>query len=185
MKIPQGGGGVCRRGRGVGRVSAANWGFCWGEQFFFFRGRNGMSSSDLGKRNRTPPWSREELFSGKGVFWRRGPLQSPCTGKKKPGPSFPCFFCGKWQGKPPKKQGFFIPTEPLKSLKKEGKNAQKQKKREKRSKKQKKGKNAKKNKEFLAGGTKTKEFPYTGKERKDREEKRAQTETLWSSEASM
>ena len=41
-------------------------------------------------------------------------------------PSFPCCF-GKRQGKPPKKQGFFIPTEPLKSLQKKGKNAQKNK----------------------------------------------------------
>ena len=37
-----------------------------------------------------------------------------------PCPSFPCFF-GKWQGKTPKKQGFFIPTEPLKSLEKKRK----------------------------------------------------------------
>ena len=42
LKIPQGGG-VSRRGRGVGRVSAANWGF-WGGGGgglnIFFRGRN-------------------------------------------------------------------------------------------------------------------------------------------------
>ena len=37
-----------------------------------------------------------------------------------PCPSFPCFLW-KRQGKPPKKQGFFIPTEPLKSLEKKGK----------------------------------------------------------------
>ena len=42
----------------------------------------------------------------------------------KPCPSFPCFF-GKRQGKPPKKQGFFIPTEPLKSLEKKGKTPKK------------------------------------------------------------
>ena len=41
-----------------------------------------------------------------------------------PCPSFPCFF-GKWQGTPPKKQGFFIPTEPLKSLEKKGKTLKK------------------------------------------------------------
>ena len=49
---------------------------------------------------------------------------------------------------PPKKQGFFIPTEPLKSLEKKGKNAQK-------------------NKELLAR-RKNREF-QTNKERKDRE----------------
>ena len=41
-----------------------------------------------------------------------------------PCPSFPCFF-GKMPGKPPKKQGFFIPTEPLKSLEKKGKTLKK------------------------------------------------------------
>ena len=41
-----------------------------------------------------------------------------------PCPSFPCFF-GKWQGKPPKEQGFFIPTEPLKSLEKKRKTLKK------------------------------------------------------------
>ena len=35
------------------------------------------------------------------------------------------FFFGKKARKPPKKQGFFIPTEPLKSLQKKGKNARK------------------------------------------------------------
>ena len=60
-----------------------------------------------------------------------------------PCPSFPCFF-GKRHGKPPKKQGFFIPTEPLE-------------RREKRS----------KNKELLAG-EKNKEF-QKNKERKDRD----------------
>ena len=60
--------------------------------------------------------------------------------RRKPCPSFPCFF-GKRQGKPPKKQGFSIPTEPLKSLK-----------------------NAQKNKEILAG-EKTKEFQKTRKGR--------------------
>ena len=44
-----------------------------------------------------------------------------------PCPSFPCFF-GKRQGKPPKKQGFFIPTEPLKSLEKKGKTVKKTRK---------------------------------------------------------
>ena len=39
---------------------------------------------------------------------------------QKPCPSFPCFL-GNRQRKPPKKQGFFIPTEPLKSLEKKGK----------------------------------------------------------------
>ena len=39
----------------------------------------------------------------------------------KPCPSFPCFFFGKRPAKPPKKQGFFIPTEPPKSLEKKGK----------------------------------------------------------------
>ena len=44
---------------------------------------------------------------------------------------FPChslsmFFFGKWQGKPPKKPGFFIPTERTPKVPgKEGKNAQK------------------------------------------------------------
>ena len=41
-----------------------------------------------------------------------------------PCPSFPCFF-GKCHGKPPKKQRFFIPTEPLKSLEKKGKTLKK------------------------------------------------------------
>ena len=41
-----------------------------------------------------------------------------------PCPSFPCFF-GKRQGKPPQKQGFCIPTEPLKSLEKKGKTPKK------------------------------------------------------------
>ena len=54
-----------------------------------------------------------------------------CYMNSKPCPSFPCFF-GERHGKPQKKQGYFIPTEPLKSLEKKGKNAQK-------------------NKEFLAG----------------------------------
>ena len=36
-----------------------------------------------------------------------------------PCPSFPCFF-GKRQGKPPKKQGFFIPPASLTSLEKKG-----------------------------------------------------------------
>ena len=50
----------------------------------------------------------------------------PQKNKKKnyPCPSFPCFF-GKTRGKPPKKQGFFIPTEPLKSLEKKGKTLKK------------------------------------------------------------
>ena len=34
-------------------------------------------------------------------------------------------FFGKWQGKPPKKQGFFIPTEPLKSLERREKHSNK------------------------------------------------------------
>ena len=62
---------------------------------------------------------------------------------------FLVFFFWKWKGKPPKKQGFFIPAEPLKSLEKKGKTLKK------------------KNKEFLAG-EKNKEFPKN-KERKDRE----------------
>ena len=45
----------------------------------------------------------------------------------RPCPSFPCFL-GKSQGKPPKKQGFFIPTEPLKSLEKKGKTLEKTRK---------------------------------------------------------
>ena len=61
--------------------------------------------------------------------------------------SFLSLFFWKWKGKPPKKQGFFIPTEPLKSL-------------------EKKGKTLKKNKEFLAR-RKNKEF-QKNKERKDR-----------------
>ena len=40
-------------------------------------------------------------------------------------PSFPCFFGGKWPEKPPTKQGFAIPTEPLKSLEKKGKTLKK------------------------------------------------------------
>ena len=63
-----------------------------------------------------------------------------------PCPSFPCFL-GKRQGKPPKKQGFFIPTEPLKSL-------------------EKKGKTLNKTKEILAA-EENKEFPKN-KEGKDR-----------------
>ena len=65
---------------------------------------------------------------------------------KLPCPSFPCFF-RKRQGKPAKKQGIFIPTEPLKSLEKKRKTLQKYK-------------------EFLAR-EKHKEFKK-GKERKDR-----------------
>ena len=42
-----------------------------------------------------------------------------------PCPSFPCFFFGKRQEKPPKKQGFFIPSEPLKSVEKKGKTLKK------------------------------------------------------------
>ena len=38
--------------------------------------------------------------------------------------SFPCFF-GKRQGKPPKRQGFFLSSEPLKSLGKKGKTRKK------------------------------------------------------------
>ena len=38
-----------------------------------------------------------------------------------PCPSFPCFLFWKRQGKPPKKQGFFTPTEPQDSLEKKGK----------------------------------------------------------------
>ena len=62
-----------------------------------------------------------------------------------PALSFLSLFFGKRQGKPPKKQGFFIPTEPLKG--EEGENAQK-------------------NKEILAA-EKNKEF-QKNKERKDR-----------------
>ena len=46
--------------------------------------------------------------------------------REKPCPSFPWFF-GKRRGKPPKKQGFFIPAEPLKSLEKKGKTLKKKK----------------------------------------------------------
>ena len=56
----------------------------------------------------TPLWA---------MFRKPQPLQLPC-------PSFPCFF-GKWPGKRPKKQGFFIPSEPLKSLEKKGKTLKK------------------------------------------------------------
>ena len=35
------------------------------------------------------------------------------------------FFSGKWQGKSPKRQGSFIPTEPLKSLEKKGRTLKK------------------------------------------------------------
>ena len=41
-----------------------------------------------------------------------------------PSPDLLCFF-GKRQGKPPKKQGFFIVAEPLKSLGKKGKTRKK------------------------------------------------------------
>ena len=54
-----------------------------------------------------------------------------------PCPSFP-FFCGKRHGKPPKKQGFFIPTEPLKSLGKKGKTFEKTRNSSRREKKKKK-----------------------------------------------
>ena len=40
-------------------------------------------------------------------------------------PSFPCFCWKKGKENPPKKQGFLIPTEPLKIPGKEGENAQK------------------------------------------------------------
>ena len=43
-----------------------------------------------------------------------------------PGSSFPCAF-GKRRGKPPKKQGFFILAETLKSLGKKGKTRKKSK----------------------------------------------------------
>ena len=61
----------------------------------------------------------------------------------RPCPSFPCFL-GKWQGKPPKKQGFFIPAEPLKTLEKKGKTLKKtrnslQGKKARKSKKARKG----------------------------------------------
>ena len=42
--------------------------------------------------------------------------------------SFLSLFLGKRQGKPPKKQGFYIPTEPLKSLGKKGKTLKKTRK---------------------------------------------------------
>ena len=45
------------------------------------------------------------------------PVPLPC-------PSSPCFF-GKRQGKPPKKQGFFIPTEPLNPWKRREKRSKK------------------------------------------------------------
>ena len=63
-----------------------------------------------------PEWGIFRIFS---VFFRIFPVLRgfPC-------PSFPCFF-GKRQGKPPKKQGFFIPTEPLISLEKKGKTLEK------------------------------------------------------------
>ena len=44
--------------------------------------------------------------------------------QKQPCPSFPVFF-GKRHGQPPKKQGFFSPTGPLKSLEKKGKTLKK------------------------------------------------------------
>ena len=58
------------------------------------------------------------------------------------------FICGKSQGKPPKKQGFLIPTEPLKSLEKKGRRSKK------------------KTRKFLAGERKTRNS--TNKKNKER-----------------
>ena len=52
----------------------------------------------------------------------RAAISEPKTGSSL---SFLSLFFGKRQGKPPKKQGFFIPTEPLKSLEKKGKTLKK------------------------------------------------------------
>ena len=62
-----------------------------------------------------------------------GPLSTIAT---TPCPSFPCFLRNR-QRKPPKKQGFFIPTEPLKSLEKKGKKLEKTRKSSKKRRKNK------------------------------------------------
>ena len=64
-----------------------------------------------------------------------------------PALSFLSFFFGKRQGKLPKKQGFFILTEPLKSLEKKGKTLKKKKKKGNPRKAKKQGNPKKKNKE--------------------------------------
>ena len=69
---------------------------------------------DLKGHFESDTWTR--LIEGRGALYMR----------ETPYPSFPCFF-GKRRGKPPKKQGFFIPTETLKSQEKKRKNAQKNK----------------------------------------------------------
>ena len=64
---------------------------------------------------------------------RTNPGESPDkSGKSRKNPEVPnsvlpllVFFFGKWQGKLPKKQGLFIPTEPLKSLEKRGETLEK------------------------------------------------------------
>ena len=55
------------------------------------------------------------------------PFVSPCFRFSKPCPSFP-WFLGERQGRPRKEQGFFIPTEPLKSLEKKGRRPEKTRK---------------------------------------------------------
>ena len=72
----------------------------------------------LGKSSGSSPQKHSGMFP---IFFGAADFRwnPPC-------PSFPCFL-GKRQGKPPKKQGFFIPTEPLKIPGKEGKNARKNK----------------------------------------------------------
>ena len=102
----------------------------------FFRVREGRTGAE---RRRGRGWPAKEAKSAKGRVK---------TGQF---PVLPfLFFCWKKRrGKPPKKQGFLIPTEPLKSLEKMGKTLEK-------------------NKEFPSQGEKNKELQRKNKERKDR-----------------
>ena len=82
---------------------------------------------------RTPRTKKTTLHNSE---WRDNVLASNATSPlfraiplvsysgTKTSPSFPCVV-GEWPGKRPKKQGVFIPTEPLESLEKEGKTLKK------------------------------------------------------------
>ena len=88
-----------------------------------FRGENSVSSSRpilcLPKRTHRV-FPRTHRVCPKTQWGSVSSLLRNSTLETVPCPSFPCFF-GKSQGKSPKRQGFFIPTEPLKSLERKGK----------------------------------------------------------------
>ena len=58
IENPRRGGGFSRRGRGAGRVSAANWGIlrggCGGAKYFFFQGRNVHQANLAPLQSETP-----------------------------------------------------------------------------------------------------------------------------------